>query len=397
MKTIRSYRRKVEWVLILLYLLLPFVKIGGDSALRFDVPTLKLHFFGAALWMQEFYFLLIATFFFVALFLFLTLVFGRVWCGWFCMQTVWCDITEFIESKKTNKIFAHVILILLSLLVGFVTVGYFVSPYELIPQITAGTLGPVPAISMLVLAVLFYLNYAFVRHGFCATICPYAKIQGVLTDDRSLVIQMDPDRTDECIECKMCVRSCPTGLDIRGGMQVSCIMCAECMDACNRVMSKKKKKGLINYSFGKEGVSSWKDLIRPGATIIGLAGILALGALVYQGGARTNFDFSILPHPMEPRVTKEGGIINAYILSVKNKGREDIALSLQLANPGESNNEFHPSLTDPMAVPAGLVEKFPLFVRSTKKPSEDLKLDIILTGASEATGQLSKKVYFTLP
>lgn len=395
MRPIRFYRRKVEWGLALLYLSLPFLRVKGESALRFDVPTMKLHFFGAALRMEELYFLLLATVFFVALFFFLTLVLGRVWCGWVCPQTVWCDLTGFLEKKKRNRLAAHLVMVPASLAVGAVTVCYFISPYEAIPRALSGELGPVATVSTLVLAALFYLNFAFVRRTFCVTICPYAKIQGALTDSRSLVVRMDTGRKEECIDCRMCVRACPTGVDIRQGMQISCIMCAECVDACDRVMAKKNKAGLIRFSFGREGTGSWRELFRPVAVIIALAGLLALSALVYQGFSRSTFDFTVLPHSMEPRLTKEKGVINAYILSVKNKTDKDISLDLNLA--GADQWGFSHSLTGPLKVPSGQSEKFPLFVRSAIKPPVDLAFEILLTDTAGGTGQLSKKVYFTLP
>ena len=397
---IRTWRRSVEWLFLLTYLLFPFIKIGGESALRFDVPTLKLHFFGTALWMQEFFLVLLAVVFFVALFLFLTLVLGRVWCGWVCPQTVLCDLSRFVEPKRNksgfNTIAGHVLLMVVSLALGFATICYFVSPYEAIPKIAAWELGPVPAISTLVVAVLIYFNLAFLRRTFCATICPYAKIQSVLTDDKSLIIQLDPERADKCIECKMCVRSCPTGIDIRGGMQVSCIMCAECIDACNKVMAGKKKKGLIGYSFGIAGCRSLGELIRPGASAFALAGLFALTILIYQSGSRSQFDFSILPHPMEPRLTKEGDVMNAYILSIKNKSKEDLSLGFTLKE-GEKETHFSHSITEDLLVPAGLVEKFPLFLRSRGNPGTDQKVTIVLENAANREQRPEKKVYFNIP
>ena len=395
MRSIRFYRRKVEWGLALLYLSLPFLRIGGESALRFDVPTMKLHFFGAALRMEELYFLLLATVLFVALFLFLTLTLGRVWCGWVCPQTVWCDLTGFLEKKKTNRATAHLVVLFGSLAVGFITVCYFISPYEAIPQALTGELGPVATISTLVLAALFYLNFAFVRRTFCVTICPYAKIQGALTDSRSLLVRMDPDRKEECIDCRMCVRACPTGIDIRQGMQISCIMCAECVDACDTVMAKKNRPGLIRFSFGRDGVASWSELFRPVVVIIGLAGLMALSALVYQGFSRSTFDFTVLPHPMEPRLTKDNGVINAFILSVKNRTGEEITLDLHLA--GANKWLFSHSMTGPLQVPAGQAEKFPLFVRSASKPPADLSFEIVLTDTAGGTGRVGRHVYFILP
>ena len=396
---IRTRRRIVEWIGLLIFISLPFLRVGGESALRFDVPTLKLHFFGTALWLQEFFFVFLAVFFFVALFLFLTVTFGRVWCGWLCPQTVFCDLTMFVEPRKrrgmAGKIGAHLLLMLISLGIGFVTVSYFKSPYETIAEIFQGSLGSVPAISMLVVAFLTYVNLGSIRRTFCSTICPYAKIQGVMTDSKTLIIQMDPKRRDECIDCKQCVRSCPTGVDIRNGMQVACIMCAECIDACRKVMMRKGKAGLIVYSFGREGYKGIGELLRPSVIIFGLATLGFFSALVYQSVGRSSFDFSVLPHRMAPRVTREGDVMNAYILSIKNKSKTDLRLSLAL--PGPEKQKFTHSITEELAIPAGQVEKFPLFIRAKGKPKSDLKLVIELKDAQDGSGSQKKTVYFNLP
>jgi polyferredoxin len=255
--------------------------------------------------------------------------------------------------------------------------------------------GSVAVISVGVLAVLFYLNLVFLRRVFCTTICPYAKLQGVITDDKTLIIQMNPMRRDECLDCKRCLRVCPTGQDIRDGMQVGCIMCAECIDACNLVMAKKKRKGLVGYAFGVLPKEAGAKLMRPAVVASGTAALLLLTFMTYHLLARSPFDFSILPHPMEARYTMEGDIINAYILSIKNKSNEDIQLALELGR-GNEKGEFNPSVTDQIAVPAGGVEKYPLFIRSRENPTEDRKIDVILKD-SVSSQVVDKSVYFLLP
>jgi polyferredoxin len=233
-------------LLVSLYLLLPFIKIGGESAFRFDVPTLRLHFFGTVIWMQDFFVILLLAFFVLLLFFFLTLVFGRVWCGWACLQTVYCDLTGFMDhlAKKrlATKVASHIGMLGISIVLGFIAVCYFVSPYELLPKVLSLTLEPIPAGCGFALALISYLNFSFLRRTFCATICPYAIFQVMIVDAKSLIIKMDPEREEECIGCKLCVRGCPTGMDIRQGMRGNCIMCAECIDACNTAMTRKEKK-----------------------------------------------------------------------------------------------------------------------------------------------------------
>lgn len=396
---IQNYRRTAEWMQLSLFLLVPFVKVDGESLLRFDVPTLRLHFFGATIWMQDFFSVLLFTLFAAFLFIFLTLLLGRVWCGWSCPQTVLCDLTRFPNRLKLmpggQRVWRQTAFAIIALVLGFVTVAYFVSPWELIQKLRRNETGSVAVISTGVLAVLFYLNLVFLRRRFCTTICPYAKLQGAITDDKTLIIQMDPLRRDECLDCGKCFRVCPTGLDIRDGMQVGCIMCAECIDACNGVMAGKKSKGLIGYAFGVSSEGAGIKLIRPAVVASGAATLLMLAFMLFQHSARLPFDFSILPHPMEARYTKEGKIINAYILSIKNKSCDDILLTLGLGK-GNEKEEFYHTATDQLAVAAGRVERYPLFIRSSKNPAEDRKLEIILT-ASADNATMTRSVYFLLP
>jgi cytochrome c oxidase accessory protein FixG len=349
--------------------------------------------------MQDFFsvllFTLVGSFFFI----FLTLLLGRVWCGWSCPQTILCDLTSYLNKLKLKpgiqRVWRQAAFIIIAMGLGFVSVAYFVPPWELISKVSRYETGSVAVISVVVLAVLYYLNLVFLRRVFCTTICPYAKLQGVITDDKTLIIQMDPLRRDDCLDCKKCLRVCPTGQDIRDGMQVGCIMCAECIDACNLIMAKKKRLGLVGYAFGALPKGTKKKLMRPAVVATGAVTVLLLSFMIYNHAARSPFDFSILPHPMEARYTKEGEIINAYILSIKNKSDEDIKLTFRLGK-GNEKEEFNHSVTDQIAIPAGRVEKWPLFIRSRNNPSEDRKIDIILKD-SVSSKMVNKTVYFLLP
>ncbi len=399
---IQPIRRNVGRFLAVIFFVLPFVRIGGQSAFRFDVPTLRLHVFGVELWMQDFILVFLATASMVAMFLLLTLVYGRFWCGWLCSQTVFNDLTSFMDGlrKKSSgaKIGAHLFLLLVSLWTGFTFVCYVVSPYEAIPALLQGSIGPVALGSTVVLGVITYLNFAFIRRTFCATICPYGKIQGALIDEKSLLIQQDPERLDECIDCGMCVRVCPTRLDIRKGMQVGCIMCARCVDACAKVMGKQQKKSLVNYSFGVAGVKSQSELLRPVSIVLALVAFVTFSLFLYKTFARSSFDFALLPHPMEARITKEGDVLNAYIISIKNKRNKEIGLifSLKAEEEGGSINFGH-NIVETLRVPEGQVEKFPLFVRTKEIPEKDTPLAITLSTDEEPSESRTKSVYFNVP
>src|SRR3990172_791625 len=231
-RQIQPYRRLLEALQALLILGLPFLTVNGESALRFDIPSLRLHFFGISLWMDEFFLVLIAILFLTFLIVLITLMFGRIWCGWLCPQTVLVDFTRFVD-RALKKDFAsgtvsYLLTFLVSLIVAAGLIWYFVSPYEFFGRLFAGNFGPVLTGFWTVMAGIIFLDLAFLRHGFFTTVCPYAKMQSEIFDKNTLRIGFDPRRKEECLNCMACVRACPVGIDIRDGMNAACINCAEC-------------------------------------------------------------------------------------------------------------------------------------------------------------------------
>ena len=321
---------------------LPFLRIRGESALRFDVPSLRLHFFGATLWMGEFFVLLLATLAFVFLFLLVTLVFGRVWCGWACPQTLLSDLTGALASERRRRkrrpvrlAGAWVLLVLVSALFSAATLWYFVEPLEFFGRLGRGDLGPVLSIAWAVLFAVLLLDLGFVRGTFCATTCPYAKLQGVLFDANTLVVAYDSRRDDECVDCGACVRVCPTGIDIRNGLQAACIHCAACVDACAPVLARFDRETLVDYFFGEPGTPPrwW----RPGVLALSIATGVALAGTVTAAveTARSTLDLSVaLASQVRPRRTDDGRVVNAYSVALENRGRQSLTVRLSLAAPG---------------------------------------------------------------
>jgi cytochrome c oxidase accessory protein FixG len=301
------------------------LKIGGESALRFDIPTLRLHFFGISIWMEEFFIVLMGVFFVTFLFLLITLLFGRIWCGWLCPQTVLDELTEFINRRK--DILSYVFLVLISIFVSANLIWYFVSPYEFIPGLLRLALGRVIWGFWIVLSIIVFLNFAFIRETFCTTVCPYSKAQSALYDDHTMVIAFDSSREEECMHCEACVRICPVGIDIRDGLSEKCINCAKCIDECRHRLKRRDRPSLINYFFGTpEGE---KRLFRTNAVLFGSATVAFLGLFLYMLFTRIPFDMTVLPdYKNPPRINERGEVINSYIISIKNMDRNEMAFRL---------------------------------------------------------------------
>jgi cytochrome c oxidase accessory protein FixG len=386
--TMRSLRRIAEIVQALLIIGLPFIKIHGESALRFDIPTLRLHVFGCTIWMQEFFIVLIATIFFTLLIVFITLVFGRIWCGWLCPQTVLVDFTHFVDTAKNKgiaqKIAAYALTFLISIIVAASLIWYFVSPYEFIPRFLEGTLGATAWGFWIVLIIIIFLNYALLRQKWCATVCPYAKMQSVLFDKGTLIIELDPKRADECIHCKSCEKVCPTGIDVRQGMDAACINCAECIDACNKVMARFNRKGLIHYAFGAGGEGK---ILRQNFFVAGGFVLLFLVLYVYVSVTRTGVDVAVLPHAMEARTTSDERIINAYVLAIKNMRDEPVDLTVSVEKFDETLVQ---SIAGPLHLKAGEMDNYPLFLWSRKSPRIKGTKRIMIV-----VNDISKKIHIT--
>lgn len=282
-------RRQVfGYALLVILLITPFIYINGQPMLMFNVIERKFTIFGKVFWPQDFYIFalaMIAGVVFIALF---TLVFGRLFCGWACPQTIFMELVfrrieywiegDWKHQQKLNKqawntekivkkVIKHFVFWLFSFLIANVFLMYIIGYKELLNIITDSPSEHIAGlISILVFSSLFYGVFAFMREQVCTTVCPYGRLQGVLLDGDSMVVTYDYERGEtrgkikknedreavgkgDCIDCKQCVHVCPTGIDIRNGTQLECVNCTACIDACDHIMEGiKKPKGLIRYA-----------------------------------------------------------------------------------------------------------------------------------------------------
>ena len=280
-----SVRWLFVWLTQLVFYGLPWLQWNGRQAVLFDLAARKFYIFGIVLWPQDFIYLasllIISAY---SLFLF-TAIFGRVWCGFACPQTVYTEIFMWIErqiegsrsarmrldrqptsvEKLTRKTAKHLVWGAVALWTGFTFVGYFTPMPVLSAEVMAMTLGPWELFWVLFYSFATYGNAGWMREQVCKYMCPYARFQSAMFDKDSLIVTYDSARGEprgarlkadadsakglgDCIDCSMCVQVCPTGIDIRKGLQYECIGCAACVDACNGVMDKVGlPRGLVRF------------------------------------------------------------------------------------------------------------------------------------------------------
>jgi cytochrome c oxidase accessory protein FixG len=399
MMTNRFHRlRRISGSLLLALLVaLPFLHINSRSVLRFDVPSLRLLFFGTEIWINDFFIVLIATIFLTFFILFATTLLGRIWCGWLCPQTVAVDLTHFIETAKKRggllSAAAAGIALIASSLLSICMVGYF-APIAEIPRafLLNSLQDRVIFISWSALTAVFFLNILMVRRKFCATVCPYAKMQNVLFDDRTLLVAFDRTRAEECQNCAACVKACPVNVDIRTGTQMACIHCAECVDACTERMAHRNRASLVRYAFGTGGIKSGTMRVNP--LITGLLTALSFAFLIYLSFTRVPFDASIrLDYAAQVAQTAANGFARSYELTVRNMSGDALRLGLSVSTP-TAQASISP---DVIALAQGAdITHVP--IRITIHDAKNSPGIVLLTIADQHTGKtVSKTIRFPVP
>lgn len=285
-------RRLVAIILLAFFYITPFIKYKGDPILLFNILERKFILFGVVFWPQDFHLILLAFITMLVFIVLFTVVFGRLFCGWVCPQTIFMEfvfrrIEYMIEGdaasqKKLaaspwdfNKIWRKTLKHFIFYAIAFITANFFlsyiISMDQLLHYISLGPLNNVSGfIGLLIFSGAFYFVFAFFREQVCAIACPYGRLQGVLIDKKTIIVGYDYKRGEpqgplklakekgygDCIACKACVVVCPAGIDIRNGTQMECINCTACIDACDSVMERiKKPKGLIRYN-SEEGIET---------------------------------------------------------------------------------------------------------------------------------------------
>jgi len=328
------WRRRWQWATTLLLLGLPWLRMGGESLLRLDLHTLSLHFFGQTLRIAELYLFLFFALAFALGFLLLTLVFGRLWCGWACPQTTLSDVAEWLARRLNleirqnrlqgalwRKLLLQLAYLALALLVSANLLWYFIEPQRFFVELAAGRLGFAAWLTLAVVALTVYLDLALVRRLLCRDFCPYGRLQTTLADRATLTLHRPAEEVPRCIECGACVRCCPMGIDIRRGFQVECINCGRCLDACRQVMARRGQPGLIRYSFGTDGQGA-RALFNPRTLLLSAATLALLAILAVAIQRRPEASLQVaLSHTAASRLLADGQQATFFNIWVGNRSK----------------------------------------------------------------------------
>ena len=402
-KRMPGYFRRIKWLSMTVWLpffLGPYLRWNERQAILWDIPNRQFHIFNITILPQDVWMLAMVLLFFALLLAAVTSTAGRVYCGYFCFQTIWTDIFVWIEqklegspAKRTKldqapwsfskiriKFIKHSIWILIGMLTGISFTAWFTDAYQLwidylTLQASMAEWAPVG-----VFAFFTYLFAGHMREQVCFWLCPYARIQGAMVDRTTILPTYDFNRgeprgklkkgkTDsltnqgDCIDCKQCVAVCPTGIDIRHGQQEGCITCALCLDACDAVMDKiKRPHGLIKYASldeiqGKPAVKIYK---RPRFIVYFSIMTLAIGAIIYGLTTLSTLELKVL-HERQPLfiIRSDGTIQNKYELKILNKTKYDMNITLSVSG----HDAIQVTGADkPFAVPRGRLSAYTVFL-----------------------------------
>lgn len=366
----QSLRSRMNWIMMLSFMLLPWLHLDGRQAVFLDFSNRQFHLFGLTIWPQDL--MLLAFVFIIAAFalFFFTTFLGRVWCGYWCPQTVWTFLFIWFEEKlegprnkrmrmdqlpwdfnKTwRKTAKHLCWLAVSLITALTFVAYFWGSHQAFFGFFTGDLSFWPYFWTCFFTLATYGNAGWMREVVCLHMCPYARFQSVMFDQDTFTVSYDAARGEsrgprprkkdpkelglgDCIDCDLCVQVCPTGIDIRDGLQYECINCGACVDVCDQTMDRMGyDKGLISYTTERQLKGGKTHIMRPKLLGYGVILLIMMSALVGTVVTREPLKLDVIrDRNMLSRLNDFGLMENVYTLKVLNKSQttRDYQLSVQ--------------------------------------------------------------------
>jgi cytochrome c oxidase accessory protein FixG len=359
-------RRLTGILLIAIYILLPLIPINGHPAVFLDVENRRFHLLGLTFLVQDVWLLFFVISGLGFSLFFVTSLLGRIWCGWACPYTVFLDhvfrrIERFIDgdaaarrkldaapwgiTKTARRLVKHALYLLCAAAIAHIFLSYFVSLEKLYGWMRQSPSQHFSVFAgVMALTAILYFCFSWFREQFCVIMCPYGRLQSALTDDDTLNIGYDRSRGEprgkasdptagSCIDCRRCVQVCPTGIDIRNGLQMECIGCAACVDACDEVMTRlQRPRGLVRYD-SLNGLSGRaRRIFRPRIALYSLLLLAGAGVSLWATTRIHSFEMSVVRMRGMPYMTDNGTVRNQFILRLMSKATE--TTSYQLATSG---------------------------------------------------------------
>lgn len=351
------WRRISAFVLLGLYYGLPWANRDGRQAVLFDLPARKFYIFDWVFWPQDFFYFAVLLIVAALSLFFFTALAGRMWCGYACPQTVWTELFLWVERRMEGdrphrmkrdkapwtwrklvlKATKQIVWLSIAAFTGFTFVGFFTPIRGLAANIAQLGLGPWETFWIVFYSLATYGNAGFLREQVCLYMCPYARFQSAMFDNNTLIISYGPARGEprgararnvdrkasgqgDCIDCTLCVQVCPTGIDIRNGLQYQCISCSACVDVCNDVMHKMNyPRGLIRYTTENALRGGTVRILRPRIAIYAGVLVLMLAGLVLAIRQRVPLQLDVIRDRNSLyRETDDDGIENVYTLKIIN-------------------------------------------------------------------------------
>ena len=361
-------------VLLGIYFILPWITWDGRQAVLFDLPARKFYIFGLTFWPQDFlnlaFLLIIAA---LSLFFFTALA-GRLWCGYACPQTVYWLLIAFYTA--------------------FTFIAYFRPAGALVNDLLTFNIGPWETFWMLFYTLATYGNAGWMREQVCTYMCPYARFQSAMFDNDTLIVSYDKQRGDprgsrrasedykgkglgNCIDCRICVQVCPTGIDIRNGLQYQCIACSSCIDACDDVMEKMHySKGLIRYTTQNAVDGKKSRIVRPRILIYASILLVFISAFAFSVIQRVPLELDVIRDRNQLYRETQGFIENVYTLKILNMDEQDHDYTLSVTGIKDIKLEVN---KDRISVRSGTVADVPVRVRVIEDNLVSRSSDIIFT------------------
>jgi cytochrome c oxidase accessory protein FixG len=414
-----EYRSALSYIFLLLFFSAPFLKVNGEQLILLDVLERKFVFFGVIFWPQDFYLFVLALLCFIVFIVLFTVVFGRVFCGWICPQTIFMEMVfrkvefwiegDHLQQRKLDegpltkekffkKTLKHAVFLLISFCIANIFLAYVIGTNDWEKIIREPIqLHWIGFISISLFTLAFYLVYSKVRELVCTVFCPYGRLQGVLLDNQSIVVAYDHKRGEprakrlkdtlsdngDCIDCKLCVQVCPTGIDIRNGTQIECINCTACIDACDMVMEKIHKPIRL-IGFKSEDEIMLGKPSKPRGKAYGYAGVflMLLSLLIFLLSSRSAVKTTILRASGTLYQIRENDktVSNLYNAEMTNKSSKPLTFEIV---PVERNVKIQ-YIQKLNKLPYGGSTKITFFVilplQSIKKFKSKIKFKLISAG-----------------